>query len=134
MSETKYVKARVEYSALGTFEDTYIIQIQRIAHREVGAEERIWNADSEDLQSVHFGKRCLEFEFVTKHEVDRTKIAPWSLVEDPSKIQFVFTKPDGTEVMKELDYPIALLNVDATKGLAGEVGEETWRGVCKGFV
>lgn len=133
MVETKYVKARVEYSALGNWGDTFVISIQRLAYREVGSEERIWISDSEDLQSVHFGKRCLEFEFVTKGEVDRTKLTPWTLLETPKKIRFVLTKPDATEVNKELDYPVALLNVDATKGLGGEVIEETWRGVCKGW-
>jgi len=47
----------------------------------------------------------------------------------------VLTKPDGTEVNKELQQPVALLGVDVTKGLGGEVLEETWRGVAKaGFV
>ena len=131
MSETKYVKARVEYSLLGTWTDTFAVAIQRLAYREVGREERIWEGDSEDLQSVHFGQRCLEFEFVTKGEVDRTKLQPWSKIEDPAKIRFVLTPPDGTEVNKELQYPIVLLNVDSTKGLGGEVIEETWRGVAK---
>ncbi len=131
MSETKYVKARVEYSADGTWTDIFKVDIQRLAHREVGREERIWIGDSEDLQSVHFGQRCLEFEFVTKGEVDRTKLQPWSKIEDPKKIRFVLTPPDGTEVNKELQYPIVLLDVDSTKGLGGEVIEETWRGVAK---
>lgn len=137
MSETKYVKARVEYSDDGSWGIGHLdkIAIQRLAYREVGREERIWNADSEDLQSVHFGQRCMEFEFVTKGEVDRLKLQPWSKVEDPRKIRFVLTQPDGTEDNKELQYPIVLGGVDATKGLGGEVIEETWRGVAKaGFV
>jgi len=129
--ETKYEKARLEYSADGTWTDIFEIDIQRLAYREVGAEERIWNADSEDLQSIHFGKRCLEFEFVTKGEIDRTKLTPWTKYETPKKIRFVLTKPDASEVNKELQYPIALLDVNATKGLGGEIIEETWRGVAK---
>jgi len=131
VTETKYVKARVEYSALGTWADIYTVDIQRLAHREVGREERVWVGDNEDLQSIHFGQRCLEFEFVTKGEVDRTKLTPWTKYETPKKIRFVFTKPDANEVNKELQYPIALLGVDTTKGLGGEVVQETWHGVAK---
>lgn len=137
MTETKYVKARVEYSDDGSFAGEHLdkIDIQRLAYREVGSEERIWIADNEDLQSIHLGKRALEFEFVTKGEVDRTKIAPWTLIETPKAMRFVLTIPAGDEIMKLLQYPIALLGVDSTKGLGGEVIEETWRGVAKaGFV
>jgi len=133
-TQTEYVKARVEYSTDNFATDIKVINIQRLTYREVGAEERIWNANSEDLQSVHFGKRCLEFEFVTKGEVDRTWITPWSKIESPRALRFVLVKPDGTEVNKQLAEPIALLNVDISKGLGGEVLEETWRGVCRGFV
>ena len=137
VSETKYVKARVEYSDDGTFTAGHLdkIDIQRLAYREVGREERVWISDSEDLQSIAFGQRCLEFEFVTKGEVARTTLTPWTLIEDPEKIRFVLTTPAGVEIMKLLQYPIALLGVDSTKGLGGEVIEETWRGVAKaGFV
>jgi len=134
LSETKYEKARVEYTP-----DNGVtvnkIQIQRLDYREIGAEERIYIADSVDLQSIHISKRCLEFEFVTKGEVDRTLISPWEILDGNRKLRFVLTKPDGTEVNKELQQPVALLGVDVTKGLGGEVLEETWRGVAKaGFV
>lgn len=135
--ETKYVKARVEYSDDGTFGVGHIdkIDIQRLAYREVGRSELIWIGDSEDLQSIHFGQRCLEFEFVTKGEVNRTKLQPWTLIATPKLIRFALTPPTGIEIFKLLQYPIALLDVDSTKGLGGEVIEETWRGVAKaGFV